>query len=152
MWFRKNVQVHVYPPFRGRRLPLSEVPDPVFSQKLVGDGYAMVPETGECLAPVNGTVTSVFDTKHAVCLKTKEGIDLLIHIGLDTVSLGGQPFQAHVKAGDKVRVGDRLITFDMEAIRKERSLVSPVLVTNMDRVQAIQTENSEALFTVVVKQ
>ena len=92
---------------------LGEVPDPVFSQKIVGDGMAVIPSEGKLLSPVDGEIISVADTKHAYGLRTAEGLELLIHVGLETVHLNGECFQVFVKPGDKVKAGDLLAEVDL---------------------------------------
>ena len=108
---------------------LGEVPDPVFSQKIVGDGMAVIPSEGKLLSPVDGEIISVADTKHAYGLRTAEGLELLIHVGLETVHLNGECFQVFVKPGDKVKAGDLLAEVDL-AYLKERGInpITPVLV------------------------
>lgn len=101
----------------GQLIPMEEVKDETFAQKVLGDGFAVIPEEGEVYAPVNGTVTSVFDTKHAVCLLSEGGKEILIHIGIDTVNLKGEHFTAHVHDGDSVKAGQLLVSFDMEKIQ-----------------------------------
>ena len=93
----------IYPPCKGKVVPLTEVPDPTFSEKILGDGFAVIPSEGKVYAPADGEVTMVFDTLHAVTLASSQGAELLIHIGLDTVTLKGEPFTAHVAAGDQVK-------------------------------------------------
>ncbi|GAE26126.1 PTS system [Halalkalibacter wakoensis JCM 9140] len=122
-------------PLTGKILELSEVPDPVFSQKMMGDGMAIDPVEGEVVSPVDGEIVQVFPTKHAVGIKTKSGVEVLIHIGLETVNLNGEGFEAFVKAGDKVKRGDKLIAFDLDIIReKAASTITPIIVTNTDEV------------------
>ena len=96
----------IYAPCKGRVVPLAEVPDPVFADKVLGDGFAVIPADGRIYAPADGEVAMVFDTLHAVTLTSTQGAEILIHIGLDTVTLKGEPFKAHVAAGDKVKKGD----------------------------------------------
>ena len=118
-------------PTNGEILELSEVPDEVFSQKMMGDGIAIKPKGNEVYAPCDGTITVCFPTGHAIGLKSEDGAEILIHIGMDTVQLDGKHFTAHVKDGDKVKVGDTLVEFDMDAIKKEGyELVTPVIITN----------------------
>ena len=116
-------------PMTGEAVGLGEVPDPVFSQKIVGDGMAVIPSEGKLLSPVDGEIISVADTKHAYGLRTAEGLELLIHVGLETVHLNGECFQVFVKPGDKVKAGDLLAEVDM-AYLKERGInpITPVLV------------------------
>ena len=116
-------------PMTGEAVGLGEVPDPVFSQKIVGDGMAVIPSEGKLLSPVDGEIVSVADTKHAYGLRTAEGMELLIHVGLETVHLNGECFQVFVKPGDKVKAGDLLAEVDL-AYLKERGInpITPVLV------------------------
>ena len=116
-------------PMTGEAVGLGEVPDPVFSQKIVGDGMAVIPSEGKLLSPVDGEIISVADTKHAYGLRTADGLELLIHVGLETVHLNGECFQVFVKPGDKVKAGDLLAEVDL-AYLKERGInpITPVLV------------------------
>ena len=127
----------VVSPLDGQVNPLSQATDPVFSSGVMGQGVVIEPSQGELVSPVNGTVTVLFPTKHAVGIVSEEGIEMLMHIGMDTVSLDGKGFVAHVEQGDKVVVGQQLISFDMEVI-KEAGLVTetPVIITNQDDFQA----------------
>ncbi|MBG9367492.1 PTS transporter subunit IIBC [Streptococcus sp. NLN64] len=123
----------------GEVVELAAVSDPVFSQKMMGDGFAVEPSNGEFFAPVNATVTSIFPTKHALGLLTEDGLEILIHIGLDTVSLEGKPFTVHVTEGQKVERGDRLVTADLDAIREAGRETSTIVVfTNQDFVQNVK--------------
>ena len=127
----------VVSPLAGQVKPLSQATDPVFSSGVMGEGVVIEPSQGELVSPVNGTVTVLFPTKHAVGIVSEEGVEMLMHIGMDTVSLDGKGFEAHVEQGDKVVVGQQLISFDMDVI-KEAGLVAetPVIVTNQDDFQA----------------
>ena len=124
-------------PLDGQVKPLSQATDPVFSSGVMGQGVVIEPSQGELVSPVNGTVTVLFPTKHAIGIVSEEGVELLMHIGMDTVSLDGKGFEAHVAQGDKVVVGQQLISFDMDVI-KEAGLVTetPVIITNQDDFQA----------------
>ena len=127
----------VVSPLAGQVKPLSQATDPVFSSGVMGQGVVIEPSQGELVSPVNGTVTVLFPTKHAVGIVSEEGVEMLMHIGMDTVSLDGKGFEAHVEQGDKVVVGQQLISFDMDVI-KEAGLVTetPVIITNQDDFQA----------------
>ena len=119
----------IYAPCKGRVVPLAEVPDPVFADKVLGDGFAVIPADGRIYAPADGEVAMVFDTLHAVTLTSTQGAEILIHIGLDTVTLKGEPFKAHVAAGDKVKKGDLLIEADLDKIEKAGlNTIIPVLI------------------------
>ena len=124
-------------PLDGQVKPLSQATDPVFSSGVMGQGVVIEPSQGELVSPVNGTVTVLFPTKHAVGIVSEEGVELLMHIGMDTVSLDGKGFEAHVAQGDKVVVGQQLISFDTNVI-KEAGLITetPVIITNQDNFQA----------------
>ena len=127
----------VVSPLAGQVKPLSQATDPVFSSGVMGQGIVIEPSQGELVSPVNGTVTVLFPTKHAVGIVSEKGVEMLMHIGMDTVSLDGKGFEAHVEQGDKVVVGQQLISFDMDVI-KEAGLVTetPVIITNQDDFQA----------------
>lgn len=127
----------VVSPLAGQVKPLSQATDPVFSSGVMGQGIVIEPSQGELVSPVNGTVTVLFPTKHAVGIVSEEGVEMLMHIGMDTVSLDGKGFEAHVEQGDKVVVGQQLISFDTNVI-KEAGLITetPVIITNQDDFQA----------------
>ena len=127
-------------PLAGHAIPLEEVSDAVFSQKVMGDGLAIQPTGGKVYAPFDGEVASIFDTKHAIGLNADNGMEVLIHIGIDTVNLQGQYYEAHVKAGDRVHKGDLLISFDKDAIEQAGyETVTPVILTNTDDYSSIET-------------
>lgn len=132
------VTVAVVSPVAGRSIPLSEVSDDLFASGAMGKGAAVVPEADMICAPCDATVTMVFDTKHAIGLTTPEGVELLVHIGIDTVKLGGEGFDAKVAVGDAVKAGDPMMAIDRELITSRGfSLDTPVLVMNSDRVRAV---------------
>ena len=125
-------------PMNGTVIPLSEVPDAVFSSEMLGKGFGVEPSEGKAYAPVDGEVTTVFDTKHALGLMSKNGVELLIHIGMDTVKLNGRGFDVKVKAGDQVKAGDLLAEFDMDLMKSEGyPVTTAVVITNTDDCEAI---------------
>ena len=127
----------VVSPLTGQVKPLSQATDPVFSSGVMGQGIVIEPSQGELVSPINGTVTVLFPTKHAVGIVSEEGVEMLMHIGMDTVSLDGKGFEAHIEQGDKVVVGQKLITFDMEVIKGAGLITeTPVIITNQDDFQA----------------
>ena len=127
----------VISPLAGQVKPLSQATAPVFSSGVMGQGVVIEPSQGELVSPVNGTVTVLFPTKHAVGIVSEEGVEMLMHIGMDTVSLDGKGFVAHVEQGDKVVVGQQLISFDMDVIKKAGLVTeTPVIITNQDDFQA----------------
>lgn len=147
--------ISIQSPLAGRAKNLSEAPDPVFAQGVMGQGVVIEPTEGELVAPVDGVVSVLFPTKHAIGLISDEGLELLMHIGMDTVNLDGDGFTAHVKQGDRVSVGDALISFDMAAIQAAGyPVATPVIVTNQNDFQTDVTRElpcdvarGEAIFT-----
>ncbi|MDU7242206.1 beta-glucoside-specific PTS transporter subunit IIABC [Clostridium sp.] len=132
-------------PIKGKQINLSEVEDEVFASGAVGVGMAIVPSKGEVVAPINGVVSTIFPTKHAIGIVSDNGTEILIHVGLNTVALDGKYYDVNVNAGDKVKKGQKLLSFDIDAIKKEGySTVTPVLVTNAsDLADVIVIENKE---------
>ena len=119
-------------PITGKLISLSEIPDPVFSQGMMGTGFGIEPTEGKVVSPVNGKVISVFPTKHAVTLQAEDGTEILIHFGLDTTLLKGEGFTSHVADGQAVKAGDMLLTVDIEAIKdKVPSLSTPVVFPSL---------------------
>ena len=150
----KDLTEEVYSVADGEVIALEQVKDPVFSQKMMGDGFAVEPTNGNIVSPVSGTVSSIFPTKHALGLVTEAGLEVLVHIGLDTVSLEGKPFTVHVAEGQKVAAGDLLVTADLDAIREAGRETSTIVVfTNADAIQSVNLEQtgSHAAKTVVAK-
>lgn len=120
-------------PMTGKLIDLNQVNDPTFASGLMGKGAAIIPTIGETVAPEDGEVVSLFRTKHAIGFQTQSGAEILIHIGIDTVKLDGQHFEAHVEAGQKVKKGDRLVSFDIEAIKQAGfEVTTPIIITNSD--------------------
>ena len=150
----KGLTEEVYSVADGEVIALEQVKDPVFSQKMMGDGFAVEPANGNIVSPVSGTVSSIFPTKHALGLVTEAGLEVLVHIGLDTVSLEGKPFTVHVAEGQKVAAGDLLVTADLDAIREAGRETSTIVVfTNADVIKSVNLEKtgSHAAKTVVAK-
>ena len=126
-------------PIKGEVVNITEVPDPTFAEKMLGDGIAIIPSEGEVVSPVDGTISMVFDTKHAVSITSKEGVEILIHVGLDTVTLGGNGFEAFVKSGDEVKVGDKLLSVDLDAIKEAGlNIITPVVICNTDEYASVE--------------
>lgn len=142
----KGVTEEVYSVADGQVVALEQVEDPVFAQKMMGDGFAVEPTNGNIVSPVTGTVSSIFPTKHALGLVTDSGLEVLVHIGLDTVSLEGKPFTVHVSEGQKVVAGDLLVTADLDAIREAGRKTSTVVVfTNGDVLKSVKLEQTGSL-------
>jgi PTS system D-glucosamine-specific IIC component len=128
-------------PLEGEILPLESVPDPVFSQRMVGDGFAINPSNGIVVSPVDGEIISVFPTKHAISLRDKGGREILIHIGLETVKLNGEGFTSFVKEGQTIKKGEKLLEVDFEIIKnKVPSIISPIIFTNLKENQKVVIE------------
>ena len=142
----KGLTEEVYSVADGQVIALEQVKDPVFAQKMMGDGFAVEPANGNIVSPVSGTVSSIFPTKHALGLVTEAGLEVLVHIGLDTVSLEGKPFTVHVAEGQKVVAGDLLVTADLDAIRAAGRETSTVVVfTNGDAIKSVKLEQTGSL-------
>ena len=137
---------HVYAPLAGEAVAISEVPDPTFSSGAMGNGIAIKPTDGKVCAPVNGTVDMMFDTGHAVTLVSDNGIEILIHVGLETVGLEGKPFQVKVQNGQKVKKGDILMIADLAAIEAAGlPTITPVLICNTDDYTTFNTTTGKAV-------
>lgn len=133
-------------PMSGSVIALEQVPDSTFASGLLGKGVAIIPAVGQVIAPFPGEVASLFQTKHAIGLQSDSGIELLIHVGIDTVKLDGVPFTAHVKEGDRVQAGDLLIEFDRRAILDAGyDLATPIIISNSDDYREIDTVASSAV-------
>ena len=116
----------------GRTIPMDEVNDQTFPQELLGPGIAIVPSNGTVVSPINGTIATVMDTKHAVCIQGEDGLELIVHAGLDTVELNGKYYQTYKEIGDQVKAGDVLLEFDLEEITKAGyDVTTPIVITNL---------------------
>ncbi|HEP1896696.1 TPA: PTS beta-glucoside transporter subunit IIABC [Kluyvera cryocrescens] len=136
----------VLAPMTGTVLALDQVPDTTFASGLLGKGVAIIPSVGQVIAPFDGEVASIFQTKHAIGLLSDSGIELLIHVGIDTVKLEGAPFTAHVKEGDKVKAGDLLLTFDRQAIIDAGyDLATPIIISNSDDYPGLEISAASAV-------
>ena len=120
----------------GRTIPMDEVNDQTFAQELLGPGIAIVPSNGTVVSPINGTIATVMDTKHAVCIQGEDGLELIVHAGLDTVELNGKYYQTYKEIGDQVKAGDVLLEFDLEEITKAGyDVTTPIVITNLGDYQ-----------------
>lgn len=137
--FSRQTEV-LYAPVAGNAVAVSKVPDPTFSEEILGKGIAIEPSDGKVYAPCNATVDMMFETGHAVSLVADFGAEVLIHVGLETVSLKGKYFTPHASSGDRVRKGDLLIEFDLEALKAEGyNPITPMLVCNSSDYSAVKT-------------
>ncbi|MDK2802867.1 MAG: PTS glucose transporter subunit IIA [Oscillospiraceae bacterium] len=133
--FKKKKKT-IIAPISGKCINISDCEDEVFSQKILGDGIAIIPSSGEVFSPVDGEIIQTVDSKHAIGIRSKSGAEILIHLGMDTVSLNGEGFEYFVKEGDKVSVGDKVMTMDLEFIKsKGLKTVTPVVITNSNDIK-----------------
>lgn len=138
--FGKGKGIILPSPIEGETRPITEVNDPTFSEKILGDGIAIQPKKGEVVSPVDGTVAILFETKHAISIVSEQGTELLIHIGLDTINLRGEFFRSYVKANDKVKTGDLLLEFDIDKILEAGyDLITPIVICNSAKYSDILT-------------
>lgn len=134
-------------PVTGTLIPLEQVVDEVFSEKMLGDGVAIIPKNGEVLSPVNGTIKSVIDTLHAIGIKSDDGAEILIHFGIDTVNLKGKGFKNFVKIDDRVKIGDLILKADLDIIKQHGLQIhTPIIITNMDEISSIKIIQSGEVF------
>lgn len=132
---KKSNEIELHSVANGELIPITEVGDPVFSQKMMGDGYAVKPSSSQVFAPITGKIVSVFPTKHAIAIQNENGLECLLHMGIDTVDLKGVPFDIHVKEGDSITSTTQLATVDLEALKnadKQSDLI--VVFTNFSDV------------------
>lgn len=139
------VKEYIVSPIKGNAIPLAEVKDAAFASEMLGKGLAIIPSEGKVYAPFDGTVEALFATKHAIGLKSESGIEVLIHIGIDTVKLEGKGFTSHIAQGDMVKKGQLLVEFDIPFIKEQGyDVTTPVMVTNMDDyLDILKTDKSE---------
>lgn len=134
----ENKILEIYAPVSGKTVPIETIPDPVFAQKTIGDGISVDPSSNILCAPCDGTIANIHSAHHALTIQTPQGIEVLLHIGLDTVMLKGEGFKVHATVGQSVKTGDSLITFDRDLIgRNGKSLLTEIVITNMERIADI---------------
>lgn len=131
--FEKNGKpISVVAPADGTVIPMSEVNDQTFAEEMLGPGVAICPQNGTIKAPIDGTIAMLFDTLHAVCIQGEGGLEIIVHVGLDTVELNGKHYTAHIKNGDKVQAGDVLLDIDLPSITQAGyDVTTPVVITNL---------------------
>jgi len=143
---KKDKGIEIGSPVKGKAVPISQVSDPTFGEEILGKGVAIQPEEGKIYAPADGTIEMLFDTKHAVSMTTTEGVELLVHIGLDTVALKGEHFTAHKGNGDAVKKGDLLITVDLDAVKAAGyDVITPLVVCNTTDYQTVEAVTDTAV-------
>lgn len=139
MFFKSKKKQQIAATQNGECVDLDMVPDPVFSERLLGDGVAIIPEDNEVKSPVDGEVVQVFDTLHAYSIRSDDGLEILVHIGLNTVELSGEGFSPKVKTGDRVRKGEVLCVADIRLIKeKGYDIHTPIVITNSDDLKSFE--------------
>ena len=134
--------IEVKAPISGKYVAIENIPDPVFAQKMMGEGFGIEPIEGTVVSPIKGEIVNVFPTKHAIGIKADNGLEVLIHVGLETVAMNGEGFETKVAVGDKVEVGEALLNFDIALIQeKASSIISPVIITNSDIISNFEINN-----------
>lgn len=139
-------EVKIYAPLSGEIVNIEDVPDVVFSEKIVGDGIAVRPNGDMIVSPVNGTIGKIFETNHAFSIESDEGVELFVHFGIDTVELKGEGFTRLAAEGQKVKVGDPIIQLDLALLEaKAKSVLTPVVISNMDEITNLQKSSGEVV-------
>ncbi|QCI23633.1 PTS glucose transporter subunit IIA [Buchnera aphidicola (Macrosiphoniella sanborni)] len=132
-------KIKIIAPISGDILNIEDIPDPVFSKKIVGDGIAIKPIGNQILAPVNGTIGKIFESKHAFSIISEDDVELFVHFGIDTVKLKGQGFTTIAKDKQKVQIGDKIILFDLDFLKNNaKSVLTPVVISNIDNFKKIE--------------
>jgi len=136
---KKQKEMAVYAPMDGVAIKISDVPDEAFSERILGDGAAVIPENGNVYSPVSGEIIDITDSKHAFCITTNDGTELLLHIGIDTVNLKGEGFNLNIVSGDKVKAGTKIAEIDLEFLKKNNvKLETPVILTEAENYKITQ--------------
>lgn len=144
--FGKDNGIEVVAPVSGKLVSIKEVNDPTFSEEILGKGVAVIPSEGKICAPANGTVNTVFPTGHAAAMTSSDGVEILIHVGLDTVKLDGKHFTIHAAEGQEVKKGDLLLEADLEQIKAEGyDIITPIVVCNADAFSEFQMAETETV-------
>ena len=139
---KESARIVLASPVKGTVVSLKQVNDPTFSEEMLGKGVAVIPTEGKIYAPADGEISLLFDTLHAVSMTTTDGVEILIHVGLDTVKLKGDGFVAHVATGDTVKKGDLLLSVDLEALKADGyDTVTPMVVCNTDDYADVKTKD-----------
>lgn len=153
-FFKKNDFFVLISPTKGKLLDITKVPDQVFAQKMIGDGFAVVPEENNICSPCDGTIIQIFPTNHAFGIKTKDGLEILVHIGLETVELKGEGFKRLKDVGEKIKAGEAIINVNFDYLKQQnKEIITPVVITNMEKIEAIEKdfENPEKVLRLRIK-
>lgn len=142
----KAVEVVVYSPISGEIINIEDVPDVVFSEKIVGDGVAIRPNGNKIVAPIDGVIGKIFETNHAFSMESKEGVELFVHFGIDTVELKGEGFTRIAQEGQEVKRGETIIEIDLALLeQKAKSVLTPVVISNMDEISNLDKKVGEVV-------
>ena len=138
-FMKKQKEMAVYAPMDGVAVNISQVPDDAFSEKILGDGGAVIPDNGAIYSPVDGEIIDITDTKHAFCITANDGTELLLHVGIDTVKLKGEGFKVNIVSGDRVKAGAKIAEVDLEVLKKNNiSPHTPVVLTEAQNYKITQ--------------
>ncbi|MCT4509451.1 MAG: PTS glucose transporter subunit IIA [Tepidibacter sp.] len=147
-------QITIKSPFEGEIVDITKVNDHMFSSKMLGDGVAVIPSNNKAVAPCDGEITQIFPTNHAFGITTKEGLEILVHIGIDTVELKGEGFKRILEAGTWVKKGDAIVEVDLEYIKNNgKDTITPIIITNMDKIESMHKnfKNIENVISITLK-
>ena len=150
----KGAEVEIYAPLSGEIVNIEDVPDVVFSEKIVGDGIAIRPTGNKIVAPIDGVIGKIFETNHAFSMESREGVELFVHFGIDTVELKGEGFTRIAEEGQEAKKGDVIIEFDLPLLEaKAKSVLTPVVISNMDEISSIEKSSGPVILgeTVILK-
>ncbi|TNH01275.1 PTS glucose transporter subunit IIA [Testudinibacter sp. TR-2022] len=150
----KGAEVEIYAPLSGEIVNIEDVPDVVFSEKIVGDGIAIRPIGNKIVAPIDGVIGKIFETNHAFSMESRDGVELFVHFGIDTVELKGEGFVRIAEEGQEVKKGDTIIEFDLALLEaKAKSVLTPVVISNMDEISSIEKSSGTVVLgeTVILK-
>ncbi|HDL4538511.1 TPA: PTS glucose transporter subunit IIA [Mannheimia haemolytica] len=143
---KESQEIKIYAPLTGEIVNIEDVPDVVFSEKIVGDGVAIRPSGDTIVAPVNGTIGKIFETNHAFSIESEEGVELFVHFGIDTVELKGEGFTRLAQEGQTVKVGEPIIKFDLALLEgKAKSVLTPIVISNMDEISNLSKLNGQVV-------
>ena len=141
---KKQKEMAVYSPMDGIAIKIDSVPDEAFSERILGDGAAVIPENGNIYSPVDGEIVDITDSKHAFCITAQDGTELLLHVGIDTVNLKGEGFEVKISSGDKVKAGQKIAEVDLEFLKKNKLRTeTPVVLTEAENYKIMQVHEGK---------
>ncbi|QFQ31917.1 PTS glucose transporter subunit IIA [Buchnera aphidicola] len=139
-------KIEIFAPISGEIISIEDVPDVVFSKKIVGDGIAIKPSGNKILSPVNGTISKILTSKHAFSILSEDGVELFVHFGIDTIKLKGEGFKQIAKDNQKVKIGDVIVLLDLNILEKKaRSILTPVVISNMEKFKKIEKSSGSII-------